>query len=268
VGVKFVTEELRREQLGDNAEDKQSDQLTKEERSKLWGELSLEELVAGERNPEDTIGAQLFGTTVHKLLSQVDWRSSTPLTAQIKAPPRFTEEDRHKMDHYLNYVDSLPVRQRLLVATNLGAEIPFSLVLGQHRLRGKIDCVGYDVTEIPGGLVNDANIFNGFVIDWKTGEDPEDLFAADYALQRKLYSLAVLSQENPPTSVEAIWVGSELETETYTLEDLPEMRRLVSAEIEQILEKEPIAAATTPQLFCEGCPGLQVVCTVSRSHDN
>jgi hypothetical protein len=133
----------------------------------------------------------------------------------------------------------------------LGSEHRFSYRVGSYRVQGKLDLLARDDQ-------------GHFLIDWKTGNDEDDLFAQDYALQRRLYAYAALAGNIE--EIETIWYNQDhtLESELFDQKHMTELEEELYQDIHAILQADPHAAAQQVQPFCIGCPGTKVVCPVSR----
>ena len=122
--------------------------------------------------------------------------------------------------------------------------------MGNYLITGIIDLLASD----DDGL---------FIIDWKTGSEQE-IFADDYLMQQKIYSLAALRATN--LSVEAKWFNLETQLETNLITNLDQMEQLekeLIEDIDNILNQEIKPAYSKESPFCAGCPGLTRICPIS-----
>lgn len=196
-------------------------------------------------------GAREFGSEIHRALARLDFAEGADPASALRGGALDGDERALAM---LEELVCSPLAARIREARSCLREVRFELVLAGWLLQGQIDLVAR--------LGEEA-----LVVDWKSGEDPDDVFGADYALQRRLYSLAVLSSEDPPARVRAVsypLAGGAPIGEDYELEGLDELRARLAAEIDRILSAKPAAAAQgDPEPFCLDCPGLQRLCPLS-----
>jgi len=213
----------------------------------------LEPLEEGAREPGQQGGARGFGSEIHKAIARLGFEDGESHEAALASTALHGAERERAAGMLQSLLDS-PLARELRRAGRIRRELPFSLTLGEHLLQGRIDLLA----EFEG---------EALVVDWKSGEDPDDVFGADYALQRRLYALAVLSSSEPPERVRSLsypLAGGEPVFETFTLKDLGGLRAELIAEIERILAEAPVAAAGgEPEPFCLDCPGLERICPMS-----
>jgi hypothetical protein len=138
------------------------------------------------------------------------------------------------------------------------AERTFAMEIDGVLLTGAIDL---EVQEPDGGLL---------LVDWKThalaGAAPEAAMEG-YRLQQSLYGLAALRAG--AERVELAWVFLEAlsapQIRTVVAGDEDVLVREVRAHLAALARPERPPAATTPQFFCGGCPGLEMYCPVSEA---
>ena len=198
----------------------------------------------GLRSPETAVeeqtgGARGWGIELHQILASIDWNN-----------PEMPSEPRARR----------AVEQILSGPIDLGrgrwkSEQSFALILGKEMIRGRIDLVG----ELNGEWT---------VIDWKSGDDPDEIFSIDYQLQRRLYGLAVLLAPERPSRVRTISFHTQdgsLEEEILEAADIASLREDLEREIGEILGSEPRPAAERREPFCRGCPGETHFCPVAEN---
>ena len=107
------------------------------------------------------------------------------------------------------------------------------------------------------------------VVDWKTHVLSAGLSAADvaaeYRLQQALYGLAALRAGW--REVELAWLLLEdvagSPSRTVRQADDADLEAEVADGLAPLRVPERPSAATTPQPFCSGCPGLDAMCLVA-----
>ena len=186
------------------------------------------------------------GVLVHELLAEINWHDrKNYLTIAQKT-------ENEKASQLILEAGESEIARRLAQADILGQERRFSLSLGNYLITGIIDLLASD----DDGL---------FIIDWKTGSEQE-IFADDYLMQQKIYSLAALRATN--LSVEAKWFNLETQLETNLITNLDQMEQLekeLIEDIDNILNQEIKPAYSKESPFCAGCPGLTRICPISMN---
>ena len=227
-------------------------------RRRLEHELGLRELGiagTGEAAGEASEGARRFGIALHRALARLDWKraQAQPAAAIASALAACGLAEDECAWEMLDRLLESPLAGELAAARAHHAEREFRLRLGRHLIAGKIDLHG----ELPG---------EALIIDWKSGDDPDDVFGSDYELQRRLYALAALSAPDAPERVRAAshyLESGETVVETFERSELKRLHRDLRAEIAGILEAQPQPAAAEEQPFCAGCPGRERLCPVA-----
>jgi ATP-dependent helicase/nuclease subunit A len=206
--------------------------------------------VASADNSQTLSGGLAFGIAAHQLLAQLDWHKDWPRH----------DSDELQLQALLDRLDQQPLRQQLRAMTNIGCEVPFWFRLDQQLLTGVIDLIA-DI---------DPEGQDKLLIDWKTGSDDEEIFAADYGLQRLLYGVALLHSSDHPETVTLITHhlgNNQQETLTLTQAELAPAREQLRQAIESIMTAPPASAAPDGQAqpFCRGCPGQERLCPVAQA---
>ncbi len=104
------------------------------------------------------------------------------------------------------------------------------------------------------------------MIDWKTGDDPEDVFGPDHALQQEIYALAVLSRSEAAAECECLWVhldeaGTRLERRSFSAAERDDLADRIASAIEACVQMPAVPAANgEPLPFCRDCPGAGGLC--------
>ncbi len=200
-------------------------------------------------------GRRIFGVRVHLTLARLAWREGKPGFAPLLSEAGLHGADGERAAEMLERLWSSPLRSEIAAAARVSTERRFETKLGSRLLTGQIDLVAENDTE-------------SLVVDWKSGDDADDVFGEDYALQRRLYALAVLRQPAPPERVRAISydLGSGSSTEeSWTLPELERLEALLQGQVEEVMGSEIAPPTETRMPFCEGCPGLERICPVSRA---
>lgn len=202
-----------------------------------------------------TRGARRFGIRFHDVLAGVDWAHDIDWNGELTRAG-FGDDDRERALELCERIEASPLRDRLRQATDLTSELLFTVQAAEHIVQGFIDVLAGEEDT------------NALVIDWKSGEDEEDLFAADYALQRHLYALAALRAHARPARVDVVSFHAHdgrADTETLTAADIERLEARVDTEIHATMDLPAEPAATARQAFCTGCPGLARGCPVART---
>jgi len=186
-------------------------------------------------------GARALGLAIHRHLARRNW--TQPLDPAAAAAP---------LQPYLQVVAASPLAGQIQAATAVQTEWHFRLALAHGPLQGSVDLIARTGNE-------------ALLVDWKSGGAPDEVFGADYALQQRLYALALLRSEDAPTRVRAAWLhgdGSILAAD-FTQDDIPYLTDEIDREIGAILAQAADPAAEEEQPFCAGCPGRIRGCPVA-----
>ena len=207
-------------------------------------------------------GGAVLGNLVHAALERHAWGGPPPAPgwAERDAALAGLEASPAEAARAESLVDGL-VEGPLAARIAAGRAVPerrFALVVGGAVLTGAVDCF---VVEEDGGAL---------LLDWKThrldGAGPAALMSG-YRLQQALYGVAALRAGHP--RAELCWVFLEApgdpQVRRVTAADAPALEAEVLAALGAIREGERSPAATEPQPFCAGCPGLRAFCPVSAS---
>ncbi|MDI6816743.1 MAG: UvrD-helicase domain-containing protein [Actinomycetota bacterium] len=213
-----------------------------------------------ERTDEATFGTIApaeFGTIVHEALETLDFKglledSATAIEQAVEACalryPSLSTEDAARIATILNtYADS-PIAQRLANAQVLQRETPFSFLLGDTVISGKLDVLA----DVDGRTL---------IVDYKTGSKGMSgaELADKYGLQMDLYALALLKSGTP--EVEVIVAALENDgvagTKMYTTQDIETLEGKL---LEIILDLNDPAQKWARTVADKNC----VFCDVSR----
>ncbi|MBA2645062.1 MAG: PD-(D/E)XK nuclease family protein, partial [Solirubrobacterales bacterium] len=151
---------------------------------------------------------------------------------------------------------------RLAHASSARREAPFAFTLpsaGELLLTGVLD---FHCDEHDSGVL---------VVDYKSdrlaGRLPSEVVEGDYAIQRAVYALAVLS-----SGVEAVEVAycflerpDEIVAATFTSADVPALSETVAAAAAGVLAESWPVAASPHRMLCGDCPGRRVLCSHPES---
>ncbi|MBS1871352.1 MAG: UvrD-helicase domain-containing protein [Actinobacteria bacterium] len=213
------------------------------------------------RRPPAELDPRVRGRIVHALLEQLDFkRPQAPDAEAVRAEAHragvtLTDRTADELARLVAGLLASDVARRLAALRDLRREQPFALQLAHVPLVGVFDAVGRE---------RDRTL----VVDYKSDRldpeaDPEQLVAADYALQRAAYALAALRDGARTAEVVHVFLerAHEPAAATYTDADLPAL----AAELEQragaVLRREfPVAPQPGPRV-CDGCPGRGSLCS-------
>lgn len=227
-------------------------------RRHLEAELGLRELPGAAADAEANGGdARRFGIKVHRALALIDWATAKVDDdfSLLLGRSGLQGQSAERASKLIRTALSSPLAERLRCAEDVKAERAFQVRVGTRLVTGKVDLLAR--------MGNEA-----LVIDWKSGADEDDVFAADYALQRRIYAVAVLRSPDAPQEVSSVscsLADGQMTSERWTTGDLAGLERQLTERIEDIESQAPQPAATERQPFCEGCPGLARICPVSRA---
>ncbi len=205
------------------------------------------------------LGATEIGSAVHGLLERVDLsapRVPDELEARVRAEyPAATAPDVQAVRGFVqNYCES-PLAERVARLEGARRECHFTFEHDGVLLHGYLD------------VVHRAD-GDSLVVDYKTNslaeEDPEQIVASEYRLQRLVYALACLREG--ARSVEVAYQFLEkpdaVVSATFGHDDVPELERELSDAITAISAGR--FWPTPSERACSGCPALDVVCAGPR----
>ena len=198
-----------------------------------------------------------FGHLVHECLERVDWKAGMdiPALTQWATDHRAaTDGDIARLIACLERARDHEVATTLATATEVQAEVPFATLIDGYLITGVIDVLA----TLPDGST--------LIVDWKTGEHFEE-HEADYDLQRRLYTGAMLDLANPPPLVETRWVALEgrhtEKVQRASRYEHSQVRSDLDSYLRQSLAERPAPAVAERDGRCSGCPGLSQVCRVT-----
>jgi ATP-dependent helicase/nuclease subunit A len=222
----------------------------------------------GPRN--EGLEARLRGTIVHRLLESFDFASSTGLSVADVAKVaheldvRVSSDEREELTALLRSALDAPLAARLAAgARSARREYPFAYAFGgpgEPLLTGVIDIL---VREPAGGML---------VVDYKSDrispeEDLSALVEREYAIQRLLYALAVLSDGADRVEIVHWFLHrpSEPVSAVFTVADRPQLEVAV-AELVKNARARPFTVSKNPHRdLCLTCPGRSRLCSWSDS---
>ncbi len=212
--------------------------------------------------------ARARGVLVHRLMESLEFSGAAPPdAARVGAVARElglepAPRDREELARLLVRALGGPLSRRIAAATRLRREHPFAFSLGEGAplVTGVID------------LLCDEADGTTLIVDYKSDRlaadaNPEELVARDYAVQRLLYTLAVL-REGAVVAEVVHWFlerPDEPAVARYTLAELATLEdelagRLASA------RAQPFAVSLQPhRALCLTCPGRATLCSWSDS---
>jgi ATP-dependent helicase/nuclease subunit A len=233
-------------------------------------------LTRAEDGPQaDGLEARLRGTIVHRLLEAVDFASSTgPSAADVakvahELDVRVSRSEREELTALLRSALDTPLAARLsALARAARREHPFAFSLGEPSgsgepllLTGVIDLLARESSG--GGLL---------VVDYKSDrvsadEDLEALLEREYAIQRLLYALAVLSDGAPRVEVIHWFLHrpSEPVSAVFTSSDKPHLEDTIAALVKNAGVHAFIVSKNPHRDLCLTCPGRSGLCSWSDS---
>ncbi len=228
--------------------------------------LRMPEERAAAGGPAGGLDARSRGTLVHRLLETHDFRSP-----QAPGPERVAEVaaelgleagavECKEIAALIAGALASPLAARIAGARGVRRELPFAFATEARPLiNGVLDvlCQEQDGTTL--------------LVDYKSdrlspGADPEALVAADYAVQRLLYGLAVLREGALVVEV-AHWFlerPGEPAVARYTLAERATLEEQLARRLERAWE-DPFRVAPNPhRALCLTCPGRGGMCSYSE----
>jgi len=177
------------------------------------------EVPVGGKDKEVSLPAW-FGTVVHELFERIDMPSlaegglpavSEDVEAVIASYPELDEGDKQRALGIIQEFGASPLAARLGQAANIQKEVPFSFLLGDVTLSGRIDALAAEDDRI-------------LVVDYKTGNRDVDLevLQEKYSLQMDIYGLALLKSGAEKVEVAVIGLenGSQAISRVYDRQEI------------------------------------------------
>jgi ATP-dependent helicase/nuclease subunit A len=214
---------------------------------------------SGERGLE----ARARGTLVHAVMESLDFAAAeAPSTDSVARQARslgmrLGREEREELTALLaNAACAAPAR-RIAAATNVRREYPFAFSLGdgQPLIAGVIDLLALDADGV------------NVVLDYKSDRvapdvELEALVEREYAIQRRLYALAVLREGAGVVEI-VHWFLERDETVAarYESDDRAALERELAARIARAGETRFAVSPTPHRSLCLTCPGRAALCS-------
>jgi len=219
--------------------------------------------------PLPAVSPRIRGVVAHRLLEELDFAfPAAPPAARVDELLREEGTTGHgtgdveDLRSLVQAFGASSLGRRLAHASSARREAPFAFTLpsaGELLLTGVLDvhCVEHD-----GGVL---------VVDYKSdrlaGRLPPEVVEGDYAIQRAVYALAVLS-----SGVEVVEVAycflerpDEIVAATFTSADVPALSETVAAAAAGVLAESWPVAASPHRMLCGDCPGRRVLCSHPES---
>lgn len=194
-------------------------------------------------------GRVAFGRAMHRTLAGIDW------TDPPTEPPlgQFGATDKELARRQISgLIEERTLVARLSKAPRIEREQRFELA-GPPPLVGVIDLIAHEA---------DRTI----VVDWKTGDDPEDVFGPDHSLQQEIYAFAILSRPGAHAECECQWVhldeaGTRIEQRSFSIGERDRLAQRITDAIVECVQMPAVPAARGQALpFCRDCPGAGGLC--------
>jgi hypothetical protein len=206
-------------------------------------------------------GGTAFGDLVHRRLAVHDWSGPPPRPgwaagAAAAAGLPASDADAARAERQVTGLLASPLAVRMR-AGSARAEQPFAITLDGVLLTGAID------------LLVDEGDGRAAVLDWKThalgGGRTAATVSEDYRLQQAVYGLVALMAGFREVTLGWIALedvaGSPLRT--VAAADVPALEDEIRRALAPLTTPERPPAASVPQPFCSGCPGLVSGCPVA-----
>jgi ATP-dependent helicase/nuclease subunit A len=218
---------------------------------------------SGEPGREGAWTAAERGVVIHGLLEQLDFRRSVPPSPAAIAEacaraglPAAVEAQAEELAAVLATFAGSALCERLGRATGVRREQQFSFLLrGESVLiTGAIDVLARE----PGGML---------VVDYKSDRiadlSPAAIVAGEYATQRLIYALAVLSSGADAVEVLHVFLDrlQDPVSARFTIADLPALEDQLGRLTERVLRREFPVTDTPHRAICEGCPAEGGLCS-------
>ncbi|HTA35766.1 MAG TPA: UvrD-helicase domain-containing protein [Solirubrobacteraceae bacterium] len=214
---------------------------------------------SGERGLE----ARARGTLVHAVMESLDFAAGTPpsvesVSSQARALGlRLGRDERDELAELLEKAARAAPASRIAKARNVRREHPFAFSLGDGEplITGVIDLLALDADGVH------------VVLDYKSDRvaadvELESLVEREYAIQRRLYALAVLREG--ASSVEIVHWFLEREESvaaSYRSADRADLERELSARIARARQTRFAVSAAPHRGLCLTCPGRSGLCS-------
>jgi ATP-dependent helicase/nuclease subunit A len=214
---------------------------------------------------QDGLDARMRGTIIHRLLETLDFASDrVPSEADVailarEEGVRVSPREREEIAALLSKALGAELATRLAAAARgVRREYPFTFSLGQDEplVTGVIDLF---VRESDGGVL---------VVDYKSDrvgaeDDLGAMVEREYAIQRLVYALAVLSEGGPRVEIVHWFLHRPGEpiAAGYTAADRPELEDRV-AELTRRARTRAFTVSKEPhRALCLTCPGRSGLCS-------
>jgi ATP-dependent helicase/nuclease subunit A len=214
---------------------------------------------------QDGLDARMRGTIIHRLLERLDFASDrAPSEADVailarEEGVRVSPREREEIVALLSKALDAELATRLAAAARgVRREYPFTFSLGQDEplVTGVIDLF---VRESDGGVL---------VVDYKSDrvgaeDDLGAMVEREYAIQRLVYALAVLSDGGPRVEIVHWFLHRPGEpiAAGYTAADKPELEDRV-AELTRRARTRAFTVSREPhRALCLTCPGRSGLCS-------
>lgn len=209
-------------------------------------------------------GGTAFGDLVHRALAAHDWHGPAPAPGWAAAAAAASglpasPADAERAERQVAALLEGELAARVRAGRARSAERPFAVVVDGVLLTGAID------------LMVDEGDGRALLLDWKTHAlgpgRGAGAVAAEYELQRALYALAAL--EAGHREVALAWVVLDdlaaTRVDAMGAGEAGALRARVAGLLGRLRDPARPAAASVPQPFCSGCPGLDAMCPVAGS---
>jgi ATP-dependent helicase/nuclease subunit A len=227
-----------------------------------------EDRAAGRAAPgERGLEARARGTLVHAVMESLDFAAAEAPSADAIARHaralglRVGREEREELTALLAKAVSAAPARRIASAADVRREHPFAFSLGEGEplITGVIDLLALDADGVH------------VVLDYKSDRvapdvELESLVEREYAIQRRLYALAVLREG--AGSVEIVHWFLEREQAVaarYESGDRTALERELAARIARAGETRFAVSPTPHRSLCLTCPGRATLCSWSEA---
>lgn len=200
-----------------------------------------------------SIPANSFGSIVHEIFEDIDIPAlvagglsavGDDVEAILAYYPELSESDKNRALAIVEEFDSSPIAARLGRAANIQKEIPFSFLLGNVTISGRIDVLA---TEDDRALI----------VDYKTGNkdvSPEAL-EEKYGLQMDTYGLALLKSGADQVEVAVVGLenGSQVVSRVYNQQEFAALESKLLATTDDINRADQSWPFTGDESKCKFC---------------
>jgi len=206
------------------------------------------------------IPATTFGSIMHEVLESIDIPAlvegglsaiSESIENVLANYPNVAQAHEKRINSIIEDFAASPIAKRLAEAESVQKEAPFSFLLGDVVISGRIDILARESDRI-------------LVIDYKTGSKDAGLEELEekYRLQTDVYGLALLKSgaDKVEVATVALEKGAQVISQIYSEQDIVDHEHRLITLVEDISQSEQTWPPTSNKSSCIFC-GVRRFCT-------